>query len=126
MRPSIQQACESVMAKLLYTGAQVEMLMPPKNVLSDEQQVQLYLTIVGNPLAVAVLKLQRGEEEYAAWRSAMEAKAELLGMQSLNVAQLSRQEREDIQQVAQEQGESEPLDTMPDMADMEVGDDTGL
>ena len=74
-RPNLQAACERVADRLLYTSSQIEMLSPPRNVLSNAQQVELYLSIIANPLAVAVLKLQKTPEAYGRWVEAMQYKA---------------------------------------------------
>ena len=102
MRPSLQIACDRVVDRLLLVSSQVEMLMPPQNVLSDEQQVQLYLSIVANPLAVDTLKLVKGADVYRNWAAEMMRKAKLLGAASVRVTQLQDREKDEIFEVARQ------------------------
>lgn len=96
MQHLLRASCERVAEKLYNAAATLNLARPPDGVLSWEQQAQLYLSLKANPLGLIQMKLEHGDEKFAAWVETMEYRLGVLGKIGVNVADMAVEEKENI------------------------------
>ena len=84
-RDVMLEAAERVVDKFVSALGTMAVQLPPSGRMTVDQEVQVYLGVIANPLAVAVLKRLKGEDEYALWSDAMAYRARMLGKADMNM-----------------------------------------
>lgn len=80
MHSAFFEAAEAVVEFYAELEAALDIETPPKEVLSDREQVDFYLQLIAQPELARAFEALKGKETFADWAMTMEHKAALLGM----------------------------------------------